>query len=429
MPFGIRKARLDYTASESVEVEIDFNAVWKNVIKGSIPEQIDAKRSDELRKTGQIDKRYIEWIYKANVMIADLTFGNPNVYYELGIRQSISNRGTVLIACKGTRLPFDVRNQYVLEYDLFDATTIRDFTRELHLLILEIIDAYEPSPVHLFLPILTAKKEKKLDYYQVNFEHLGQEIKQEALQTELLISETRLLQKVVEANTVMRLRSLLELFSKLAKPSVNLCERLAIQLRKHGLIDEAIEILYDAHARFPDDFEVLRELGFLLRKKGENFYDLAEMYMRKGLELNDTDGELHGMLGGLLKRQKLYNQALVHYGKAHFLDEVDLYPLVNLGVINAALGKPTQAITWYQKVISRCDELISFGEPDYWTYLCLIEAEVAVASKAKALATLKEIHKMEIPKEDIKSAIEQLNFFVKIDFSNKLATEILQRWI
>src|SRR4051812_33129945 len=124
MPYGKRKAPLDYDDPD-VTVTIDFDAVWEGILQPAVPEEFETKRADELRQPGLIDRLYNEWLFSSDIVLADLTFGNPNVYYELGIRQALSKKGTVLVACKGVRLPFDVRNQYVIPYDYFAAPTLR----------------------------------------------------------------------------------------------------------------------------------------------------------------------------------------------------------------------------------------------------------------------------------------------------------------
>src|SRR5260370_18541908 len=126
MPYGPRKAALDYDSPDQT-VEIDFDAVWREILQPAVPEGFETKRADELRRSGLIDRLYIEWLFDADIVLADLTFANPNVYYELGIRQALSRKGTVLVACKGTKLPFDVRNQYVINYNYFEAPALRPF--------------------------------------------------------------------------------------------------------------------------------------------------------------------------------------------------------------------------------------------------------------------------------------------------------------
>ena len=150
MPYGVRKAPLDYEEPDKTCV-IDFNAVWEGILQPAVPAGFEMKRADELRQPGLIDRMYNEWLFEADIVLADLTFGNPNVYYELGIRQALSKKGTVLVACKGTNLPFDVRNQYVIPYDYFAAPTLRKFQAELRQAIKN-ASVQDDSPVHVYLP-------------------------------------------------------------------------------------------------------------------------------------------------------------------------------------------------------------------------------------------------------------------------------------
>ena len=52
-----------------------------------------------------------------DLCIAVLTYHNPNVYYELAIAQSAA-RPVVILAEKGTPLPFDVKDMRTVHYDL-----------------------------------------------------------------------------------------------------------------------------------------------------------------------------------------------------------------------------------------------------------------------------------------------------------------------
>src|SRR4051812_40911459 len=124
----------------------------EGILQPAVPEEFETKRADELRQPGPIDRLYNEWLFSSDIVLADLTFGNPNVYYELGIRQALSKKGTVLVACKGVRLPFDVRNQYVIPYDYFAAPTLRSFQSQLRQAILNASAQEADSPVHVFLP-------------------------------------------------------------------------------------------------------------------------------------------------------------------------------------------------------------------------------------------------------------------------------------
>ena len=74
---------------------------------------LEARRSEALR--GDILRQIITDLVVSRVVVADLTDHNPNVYWELGVRQSFKH-GTVTIAEGGTPLPFDIGAKGTLFY-------------------------------------------------------------------------------------------------------------------------------------------------------------------------------------------------------------------------------------------------------------------------------------------------------------------------
>lgn len=74
---------------------------------------INVSRSKPVR--GDIIKEIIFDLISSDIVVADLTDANPNVYWELGIRQSFKH-GTITIAETGTKLPFDINNKGTLWY-------------------------------------------------------------------------------------------------------------------------------------------------------------------------------------------------------------------------------------------------------------------------------------------------------------------------
>jgi len=73
-------------------------------------------RADLITKTGSITRDLLSRLYRSDAVIADLTDLNPNVFYELGVRHALRS-GTILIALKGTKLPFDVGDLRVIFYE------------------------------------------------------------------------------------------------------------------------------------------------------------------------------------------------------------------------------------------------------------------------------------------------------------------------
>jgi hypothetical protein len=102
-----------------------YNTFLKRTIDSV--EGIEAERSKPLR--GQILKDIITDLIFADIVVADLTDNNPNVFYELGVRQSFKH-GTITIAEAGTKLPFDVKGKAVLFYHPKDHIKNAEFEKD-----------------------------------------------------------------------------------------------------------------------------------------------------------------------------------------------------------------------------------------------------------------------------------------------------------
>jgi nucleoside 2-deoxyribosyltransferase len=66
-------------------------------------------------RTGNLIRDILNELNRADVVIADLTDMNPNVFYELGVRHTLRNR-TILIAQDMRYVPSDLRSYWVIIY-------------------------------------------------------------------------------------------------------------------------------------------------------------------------------------------------------------------------------------------------------------------------------------------------------------------------
>ncbi len=73
-------------------------------------------RVDEIHRPGSITKDIVEGIFNADIIIADLTSRNPNVFYELGIAHASGNK-TIMVAQKMEEVPFDVKSYRIIQYE------------------------------------------------------------------------------------------------------------------------------------------------------------------------------------------------------------------------------------------------------------------------------------------------------------------------
>lgn len=97
-----------------------FKHLVEPVIHDVLGNDNKPERADHIGKAGRISTQILQQLVKADVVIADLTDLNSNVLYELGVRQALL-KPYILIAKKGTELPFDLRDLrtifFLLELD------------------------------------------------------------------------------------------------------------------------------------------------------------------------------------------------------------------------------------------------------------------------------------------------------------------------
>ena len=93
MPYGKRPVE---------DLEIDFDVIFDEYIFPAARfAGFEVTRSDREMASGVIMPQLFSSIYGADLVIADLTYQNPNVYYELGVRHALRSHGTLLIRRTG----------------------------------------------------------------------------------------------------------------------------------------------------------------------------------------------------------------------------------------------------------------------------------------------------------------------------------------
>lgn len=119
------------------------------------------ERADDITKSGAISKDIIVRLAESDLVIAELTDLNPNVFYELGIRHALRSRGTIMILDehRTPEIPFDLAAYRVHKYGTSSISAIGPLRRGLkaRLEALESPSAGHDSsenPVHDWLPTL-----------------------------------------------------------------------------------------------------------------------------------------------------------------------------------------------------------------------------------------------------------------------------------
>lgn len=89
-------------------------------------QEADVIRADQIDDSGMITAQIVEAIQKSDLVIADLTYPNPNVYYEIGIRHC-TGRPIVHLLRDGAVAPFDVAQLRNIRFgtDVLEAESAR----------------------------------------------------------------------------------------------------------------------------------------------------------------------------------------------------------------------------------------------------------------------------------------------------------------
>jgi hypothetical protein len=124
----------------------------KYVISPVVSEKgYEAVRADQIAEPGLITSQVIQHVAEDDLVVADLTERNPNVFYELAIRHALK-RPLVQMIARGERIPFDVAGMRTVEIDIRDLDSVErakeDLARQ--------IDAVEKDPESIDTPIAFA---------------------------------------------------------------------------------------------------------------------------------------------------------------------------------------------------------------------------------------------------------------------------------
>jgi hypothetical protein len=177
--------------------DIDFDDVEQKLIDPALNRLgITGRTTMEIRRQGNIRLDMFQRLLTADLVIADISIHNANVYYELGVRHALRGRHTFMIRARGAdiktdEVPFDIKTDRYLAYDgVNPATSLDDLVEGLRQ---TINSEAEDSPVFQMLPDLDEQDRARFlpipRDYREEVERATQ--KQELGDLELLAAEAR----------------------------------------------------------------------------------------------------------------------------------------------------------------------------------------------------------------------------------------------
>lgn len=94
--------------------DINFDNIY-NDFKVCLSTDFNVHRVDTM-VGNNVDEKMYKGIAAADVVIADLSLENANVFYELGVRHALRSSRTILISNSVDKIPYDINRIGVLEY-------------------------------------------------------------------------------------------------------------------------------------------------------------------------------------------------------------------------------------------------------------------------------------------------------------------------
>ena len=94
----------------------ETNPMFEATVAAAKQAGLQARRVKDVLGDYKITEKIITMIQQARMIVADLTFERPNVYFELGFARGL-NKTVITTARKGTELHFDVKDWTCIEYD------------------------------------------------------------------------------------------------------------------------------------------------------------------------------------------------------------------------------------------------------------------------------------------------------------------------
>jgi hypothetical protein len=395
MPYGRKPTQ----AEPGHPAEIDFNALWDRgyvpVIKALGYEPVRADQD-----TGAlIISQMLERLYFADLVLADMTIPNGNVYYEVGIRHAAKQKGCVLFAADWSKRLFDVAQMRTITYPLPEGDINEATAAAFQAAIKDNIQALAGgiSPMYQSIPGYPSQVDP-----QAATTMRDQMADLAAFQTKI--------RAVRAALQSVRMQQAQALIASDGSPPSTYPVALALLLMLRDSVEDAADwnVMLDFIRGLPAEFasqpEVVELRAFAISQVGNDAQAIAELQT-----LIDTGGptpERLGLLGGRYKRmsksaaasdgerRQYLNKSIDAYERGMDLDLNQYYCSSNLPRLYRQRGGPTDEIraeTVLKLVIAACERAKRRNVGDEWLRPTLLGAAFDSRDPDKAEELAQEV--------------------------------------
>ncbi|MGB6705641.1 MAG: TRAFs-binding domain-containing protein [Pseudolabrys sp.] len=413
MPYGRKPTQAEAGGGPA---EIDFNALWD---RGYVP-TIKALGYEPVRADqdtgGLIVSQMLERIYFADLVLADMTIPNGNVYYEVGIRHAAQKTGCVLLAADWSKQLFDVVQMRTIRYPLAEGniteataaafqTAIGDHIKSLCVGI---------SPMHQSIPGYPSNVDpRKATTTRDQMAELA------AFQTEV--------RAVRAAPPKERMQRAQDLIARKGNPPATYSMALALLMLLRDSASTAanwtvlLDFVRKLPPRFADEPEIQENRAFAAAQAGNDVQAIAELETL--IDLIGPTPERLGLLGGRYKRlanvaaaseaerRQALDKAIGYYEQGVELDLNAYYCSSNLPRLYRKRAKPgddERAQTVLRLAIAACERARRLQVADEWVRPTLLGTAFDLGDPDKAEELADAIIAEGAPKWKVNSVLHDL---------------------
>jgi len=388
MPYGKKPTQAEPGRGPA---EIDFNALWDRgyvpTIKALGYEPIRADQDSGALIAGEM----LERIYFADLVLADMTIPNGNVYYEVGVRHASQQTGCVLLAADWSKPLFDVAQMRTVRYPLPEGDITDDTAKAFRAAISDKITALRDglSPMHQSIP-----------GYPVNVDPGKATTTRDQL-AELAEFQTRV-RAVRAAPRKERMKAAQDLIAKEGNPPATYPKAFAFLVLLRDIADTAtdwtmvLDFVRNLPAKFADQPEMMENRAFAAAQAGNDVQAIAELETL--IQMVGPTPERLGLMGGRYKRlakaaasdtekRQAIAKAITSYERGMELDLNAYYCSSNLPRLyraRARTGDEERAQTTLRLVIAACERAKRLNVADEWLRPTLLAAAFDLGDPDKA---------------------------------------------
>jgi hypothetical protein len=395
MPFGRRPTG---RREADVPAEVDFDLLWFRVYRlvlqeiGYRPVRADADVGS------LIITEMIQRLVLGDLVVADLTLPNANVYYEVGVRHAARKTGCVLTAADWARPVFDLAQMRQVRFPLADglvdettATTARaHLTKGLRRLMEAVSPVFagvpgypadsDPQRVAAFADLADELMSFDADVREA---YLAPQAEQRTRATEVLEQHGHK-PAVREADSLLLLRMLRDLVGWDAV--LDYVTTLPQHIARHPLVMEQ-ECLAMAKAGTPGAaVKAAARLEALIARYGETSERLGLLGGRYKQLANEASDEP--------ERRRYLDQAIDSYARGMTADLNDYYPTSNLPRLyrkRSAEGDEALAAEAEIVTMAACRRALALGTAEEWVRPTLLGLAFDRGDVAEAQRLLREV--------------------------------------